>query len=97
MADDIPDGFRPNSPEQQAKINDISLRVFKELKDEVAAFAVVFAMPDGTLMTCLAGDLTNIHAMARLFAHGPDNMRITLERALQGKGMTRIVLTDEGG
>src|SRR5215831_10530877 len=91
MADDIPDGFTKNTREQ----NEMVERCMKAAAvavgtaaDEVVAIAVVLATKDGN---GFAGDLSNVQVMARLLVVAPENLRQTIQRALEGKGKTIVV------
>lgn len=94
MTDKIPPGYSTNSPAQTARLQDAALVCMRALSAaglEIPALAIVFAMPDGTIAASIAGDSKNLQAMAKIMDSGPEVLRVSVERALQGKGHTKVV------
>jgi hypothetical protein len=88
----LPPGFVVNSAAQKERMRTATRAVLGSLEGTgIAAVAVVFAMPDGTVTATIAGDADNLPAIASIMDSGPEVLRMTVARMLQGKGETRIV------
>jgi hypothetical protein len=93
MADEsLPPGYEKNTPEQMQLLNDLTLKAWQQFEGKVAAMGVVIVTRDRRIvMSGFAGDLDDPGSIGALFQNGPDNLRVTIKRALDGKGLTHII------
>lgn len=95
--DAIPAGYAYNSAEQKERLQEAATVALSKIMSPevgVGAVAFVFVMPDGTVSAAFAGNPENPGALASLLASGAEVLRLTLLRASQGKGETKIVRVD---
>lgn len=89
--DQIPPGFERNSEEQAGQLLDAARRVLGALPHTIPAAAMVFVLPDGSITAALAGDVGSTRAFNDLMRVGPEVLRQTILRFLEGHGRTIVV------
>lgn len=82
----IPPGFEKNSPADRAELAAATTKAMEALGLTVKAAAFVFVMPDGKVMASLGAN--DLDGLAKLADHGPQTLRIIIERYLRGEAGT---------
>lgn len=89
MPDELPEGSQYNTPEQVALINKVASAAATAGLPEAAAVAVIIVEKDGSTMAGFALNADFLKTgLISLYAHGPQVLKTTIERAAKGYGVT---------
>lgn len=96
--DEMPKGMSQNTPDQSAILESAISGAILSAGPHVTAVAVIIAFDDGGITAGVGGMHQSVATgFARIDIHGPDILRMTMERMKEGKGKTRVIPVQEPG
>ncbi len=94
-AEELPEGCSRNTSVQTEILQRVTRAAWKAGEGAIDAVGVVVVLPGGLVSAAFAG-APETEKLGPLFAHGAEMLRVTLERAGQGKGTTSVMREEAG-